>query len=100
MEEDNQLDVDPFDLNFEFNGMELFQLKESFDSFADHEGKISFYEIFQSFEDEAIQNGEKLVYDILKRIVDFVEVSGDRRIDFDEFVQLLKRALNMRNKVQ
>ena len=43
---------------------------------------------------------ERLVYGILKRVVDFSEMWGDSRIGFDDFVELLKKAMNMRQTRQ
>ena len=47
-------------------------------------------------EDNNIEEKEKLVYGILKRIVNFSEIRSDDRVDFDEFVGLLKKSMNMR----
>ena len=98
---DGTLDVSPFDLQFEFSQEELDGLREAFDRLADSEGKISFFDTFRKMEDDNIvSNDEKLVYGILKRVIDFSEMWGDARIDFNEFVDLLKKAMNMRQTRQ
>ena len=47
-------------------------------------------------EDDDIEEKERLVYGILKRIVNFTEIRNDDRVDFDEFMGLLKKSMNMR----
>ena len=63
MEENEDLDLGPFDFNFEFSETELLQLKDAYSNFADSEGKISFFEIFHVFAEH--NNSNQLVFGIL-----------------------------------
>ena len=92
--------MEPFEIQFEFSEEEEAGLREAFERLADEEGKISFFETFRKMEDDTLGDKERLVYGILKRIINFREVWGDEKVDFDGFVELLKRAMNMRQTRQ
>ena len=81
-DEDYLPDVNPFDLKLEFSKEELNQLEEAFNQLVDSEGKISFFEVFHKIENNNTSGKENIVQAILKRIVNFKEVSGDRRVNF------------------
>ena len=44
-----------------------------------------------------VESKRKLLYGILRRVKNFREVHNDARIDFDQFVGLMKKAMNMRH---
>ena len=76
------------------------ELEEAFNQLADFNGEIRLLEIFKSMEEDDIKGREKLVYDVLRRITNFSEVCANDRIDFCQFVGLIKKAMNMRQTKQ
>ena len=69
----------------------------AFNLLSDEEGTISYFEVFNKIENYHKRDEEEtLVVSILKRIGNFEEIWGDRRVNFDEFFALMKRAMAMR----
>ena len=50
----------------------------------------------QEIDTKTVEANRMLVFGILERIMTFSEVTDDRKIDFEEMVDLMKKALNMR----
>ena len=106
-EDDELLDGNPPEWHFEFSEKELTGLRQAFDQFSEKDrekdNKISFLELFERMEDHQLQesaiveNQRKLLYGMLRRVLMFREVHNDARIDFEQFVGLLKKAMNMRH---
>ena len=69
----------------------------AFNLLSDEDGTISYFEVFNKIEKIHEKDEEEtLVISILKRIGNFEEIWGDKRVDFDEFFVLMKRAMAMR----
>ena len=66
----------------------------------DTDNKISYFELFRKMEQNGMQTKEPLIYGILRRITKYEEVWYNSRIDFDTFLTLLKRAMNLSNSRQ
>ena len=91
------------DLKIQFNQEELDSLREVFDEFSERceepDGKINFTFLFQKMEDRLleenqIESNEKLVYEILRRVPNLPEFQAkETRIDFDFFVEALKKSM-------
>ena len=102
-EEDDDLiesdfsDGEPYDLEFELNERELNGLDEAFSLMKNEDEKISFFELFMTLKKNGLESKQPLMFGILKRIEQFKEVRNDRRIDYDTFLDLLKRAMKLRN---
>ena len=61
---------------------------------------ISFNELFHDLKAIDIQNKQPLLFEILERILSFEEIGdgkGNDRIDFETFLQLIRKSLNLRN---
>jgi len=96
-EDDEKLDVTPFNMEFSFEQDEIDNLRVAFNLLSDEDGTISYFEVFKKIETHHKKDEEEtLVVSILKRIGDFEEIWGDRRVDFEEFFTLMKRAMAMR----
>ena len=51
---------------------------------------------FEKKEERVVEDKRKLVFCILKRVVNFREVRDDTKIDFDQMVGILQKAMNLR----
>ena len=79
-------------------------MKEAFRLFKDYpdvDGKISFHELHDKItdnekEDKNTPIGNKLFFQMIKRIAEFPEMKNDKRITFDKFKLLILKAMNMR----
>lgn len=89
----------PFDLNIEFTKEELVELRDSFSLWEDSlDGKISIHEIAYTFNE--VQGTEKNITKLmLDRINKLPEIIENDRVDFDQFIVLLKKSLNVRKEV-
>lgn len=66
-------------------------LRMAFDSFdSDRSGKISLKELKET----VVVKGNEDDHEVWEQLVKQVDVSGDGEVDFNEFVQMMKRALN------
>ena len=89
-------------MHFELSNEELDSMKEVFNFLADDNGKLSLCDIAGRMEDnhkgggETIENNRKLGYEMMNRILSFSEVQGDWKVNFQEMVYLMKKAMNMR----
>ena len=87
----------PFKLEFNFTQDEIDSLREAFNLLSDDDGTISYFEVFNKIEKYHKNDAEEtLVVGILKRIGNFEEIWGDKRVNFDEFFEMMKRAMSMR----
>lgn len=93
----------PFEMQFEFTEEELDGLKDAFEQYMDSNKTISFNELFHDLKAIDIQHKQPLLFEILERILSFDEIGegkGNDRIDFETFLKLIRKSLNLRNTRQ
>ena len=92
----------PFVMNFTLLDGEMMDLRLAFERIMDEEGKINVKELYYNMEKRGFRESEhieqKLLYGILSKIMDYKELSYDKKIDFDELIGLLLEAMNTRKK--
>ena len=49
---------------------------------------------------DTVETNRKLALEMLERILGFDEVQGDRKVSFEEMVELMMKAMNMRSNKQ
>ena len=94
---------EPFEMQFDFTEEELDGLADAFNQYMAEDKTISFNELFHDLKAIDIQNKQPLLFEILERILSFEEIGdgkGNDRIDFDTFLQLIRKSLNLRNTKQ
>ena len=69
----------------------------------DDNQQISFFGLFYKLEDkrhssDSISAEHKLLANVLMKALEFDEIRGDRKINFYQFVDILKKAMNMRKR--
>lgn len=89
----------PFDMEIDMSEEEIEGLKDAFNRYMDPKDKqISFNELFHDLKAIGIRTKNTLLYEILERILYCDEISGEGndRMDFETFMRLIKKSLNMR----
>lgn len=101
--EDDQKDnavEPPFDLQFDLSDEELDKLKEVFFTLANDEGKMSLAELHGRMDigqgGDTIETNRKLAIEMIERILGFSEVNRESKVTFEEMIELMKKAMNMR----
>ena len=73
---------------------EIASLKYAFSLLADEDESICFFELLDKIEGEPLDDkDEQIVIDFLKKTVNIKELTLDIRIDFDNFLEMIKKAL-------
>lgn len=86
-------------MDFTMSEEETAGLRDAFTRYMDpKDSKISFNELFHDLKAIDIKRKQPLLYEILERVLDFPEIQGEgnERIDYDTFINLITKSLNMR----
>ena len=78
---------------------EIASLKYAFSLLADEDETICFFELLDKIENNPLVDiDEQIVIDLLKKTVNLTDLTLDIRIDFENFLEMMKKALG--NEVQ